>query len=80
MYRPLVEIDLVPWRRLRRVRASVERLQPDPLHQRRDMQPANAHALLPEQIAQHPAAGERDAARRSAGMIVRSLSDTGRGR
>jgi len=61
-YRQLAQqvgIDLVPWRWLRRVRTSVERLQPHPLHQRRDMQPTHRRALLPEQITQHPATGER---------------------
>ena len=49
----------MPRRRFRRVRAAVERLQPHPLHQRRDTQPTDHHALLPEQVPQHPAAGER---------------------
>jgi hypothetical protein len=39
-------------------RAAVKRLQPHPLHQRRDVEPAHLDALMPEHIAQHPAARE----------------------
>ena len=50
----------MPRCRLRGVRAAVDRLDRHLLHQRGDMLAADLDALLPKQIAQHPAPGKRE--------------------
>ena len=53
-----IRVDLVARRRLARIRPPIDRLDPHPLHQRRDMPAADDDALAPQQIAQHPRSGE----------------------
>ena len=50
-----VGIDLVTRCRFRRIRFPVQRLDPHPLHQRRDMPPSGRDPLPVQEIAQHPA-------------------------
>lgn len=54
-----IRVDLVPRRRLRCVRATVDCLDRHLLHQRGDMLAADLDAFLPQQIAQHPTTRER---------------------
>lgn len=54
-----IRVDLVPWRRLRGVRAPIDRRDPHALHQCRDVQPPDVEALANEEVAHHPAARER---------------------
>ena len=58
-FRKQIGIDLVPRRRLRRVRTAVDRGDPHPPHQRRDMTPAHLMAFAVQKPFQHPAARER---------------------
>ena len=54
-----IRVDLVARRRLRRVRPAIDRGDAHALHHRRDALTADLDALAAQQIAQHPAAGER---------------------
>ena len=49
-----IRVDLVPWRGLRGARFSVERLDPQALHQRRDMAAPDRDALLVQEIRTSP--------------------------
>src|SRR5215212_8657625 len=55
-----VRVDLVARRRLRGVRLAIDRLDAHAPHQRGDMPTADRHALGIQEIAQHPAARERE--------------------
>jgi hypothetical protein len=52
-------VDFVPQRGLRRIGLAVDRLKPDPPHQRGDQLAADHHAFAAQQVAQHPAARKR---------------------
>ena len=54
-----IGVDLVPWRRLARVRLAINRFDPHALHQRGDMKAADFDAVGIQEITQHPAARER---------------------
>jgi transposase len=54
-----IRIYLVTWRRLRRVRPTVNGSNRHPLHQRRDVQATDRDAFAAEQIPQRAAAGKR---------------------
>src|SRR3954468_23650251 len=58
-----VGVDLVARCRLRGVGPAVDRLDTHALHQRGDMPTADRHTLGIQEIAQHPAAREREVAR-----------------
>lgn len=58
-FRSKVWVDLVTWRRLRRVRAAVECLDRHRLHQLRDVKSAHLVSFGLQQTLQHPATRER---------------------
>ena len=53
-----IGIDPVPWRRLGGVGPAIDGLDAHPPHQRCNVTATNCQALLPEQVAKHPATGE----------------------
>src|SRR4029077_336755 len=54
-----IRVDLVAGRGFRSVRPPVDRLDPHPPHHRDDALATDLHALVVQQISQHPAARER---------------------